>query len=291
MTRRNIHGRGPRCAFGARPAGAARNRGYALLVILLALSVFTLVLAEAIPAWTVQIRREHENQMIDRAREYRTAIRRYFHKNGRYPPSLDILLQEDGSGVRYLREAWPDPLAPAGSADSDSAADFHGWQVIHYGQAVPAEIVDQPPAAATSGGLSGIAGPALSASSPARAGVGASDVGLPGQGSGSAATSNLPGMGSSTQGSGGPGGPGQPGAAISGAPVIGVASSSKEPAVHAFNGSNIPNDWEFVYNYAQDPTLRVAAAPGAGQGSSPAAPGAAGGGGPAPSASGVPPGR
>ena len=58
------------------------------------------------------------------------------------------------------------------------------------------------------------------------------------------------------------GGPGA-GNAIGGGPVIGVASLNKLPAVHAFNGFDVPNDWQFVYNYALDPSLR-AGVPGTG---------------------------
>src|SRR6185312_13914731 len=90
---------------GAVKAIRRRQDGYALLVILLALSVVVLALAKAVPAWKTEIQRERENRMIDHAREYRMAIKRYFHKNGRYPASIDVLLQKDGNGIRYLRQA------------------------------------------------------------------------------------------------------------------------------------------------------------------------------------------
>lgn len=227
--------------------------GYAIIVIMLALSVFVLGLAAAVPAWKTQIQREREARSIDHAREYRTAIKRYFHKNGRYPASIEVLLQKDGNGIRYLRQDWPDPL----NAKADGA-----WQVLHFGEAVSAEIVDQPPAAASSSGTSGPSLPGLTGGGGTTgfqgAGVGpgtsiAGGVGTqpPGAGQGMGQAPGLTG-----------GGPGA-GNAIGGGPVIGVASLNKLPAVHAFNGFDVPNDWQFVYNYALDPSLR-AGVPGTG---------------------------
>lgn len=119
--------------------------GYALLVVLLVLSLFILALAKAVPDWKTQVQREREARMIDHAREYRTAIRRYYHKYGRYPPNLDALTHQDTQGLHYLREAWPDPLNMKGDADG-------AWQILSYGQADSAKIVDQPPALAPSTG-------------------------------------------------------------------------------------------------------------------------------------------
>lgn len=238
-----------------------------MLVVLLVFSLLVLTLARAVPAWKTQIQRERENRMIDHAREYRTAIKRYFHKYGRYPPSLDVLAQKDGQGLRYLRQVWPDPLNSKGDGK---------WQVLHYGQAVTAEIVDQPPAAAQGAGASGIAGPNLTAgSNPTATGqaggggaaMGAALGGAMGAavGANMGATLGMPGgmpggVGGTPMASGlGAGPTSGPGAGLGGGPVIGVASLSKEPAVHAFNGFETPNDWQFVYNFAMDPSLRAGA--------------------------------
>ncbi|MGH9481115.1 MAG: hypothetical protein ACRD1L_03395 [Terriglobales bacterium] len=225
--------------------------GYALLVVLLALCLLVLALARAVPDWKTQVQREREARTIDHAREYRTAIRRYFHKYGRYPPSLDALTQADGQGLHYLREAWPDPLNMKGDADGS-------WQLLHYGQAVTAKIVDQPPAAAITAAGAGIAGPNLAAGAggPPAAAPGAAFAATLGAGVGQA-----PSLASGA----GAGVTSGPGANLGGGPIIGVASLNKQPAVHAFNGFSTPNDWQFVYNYGQDPTLRTgpAAVPGA----------------------------
>lgn len=265
-----------------------QDEGYALLVVLLMLSLLVLALAQAMPSWSVQIRREHEARAIDHARDYRTAIRRYFHQYGRYPPSLDVLLQQDGHGVRYLREAWNDPLVQGKDAPTDShgrrVQTFHGWQVLHYGQAVTAEIVDQPPTAST-GKKSAIAGPDLAGEESS---TGSSATLSPGHtlpplgglsaGLGAGAMRGISGVGGSLGQAGvdagstvGPSSGGLafgsgPGAGIGGGPVIGVVSPSAKLAVHAFNGFDQPDRWQFVYNFATDTTLRGAVtAPATGQ--------------------------
>ncbi len=220
------------------------QQGYALMVILLALSLMVLMLARAVPSWRTEIQREREAMMIDRARQYRMAIERYFHKNGRYPPDLDALVHRDGFGLRYLRQKWPDPLNPQGGG---------AWQFIHYGQAVTAEIVDQAPKQAQNA-MGAIASPGLAVGGMTALGATAGPAGVPGLPS-----ATLPG--GVTAGAGMTGGANS-GAAGAG-PIIGVASVSKLPAVHEFNGFDTPDHWQFVYNFATDPSLR-AGAPGVG---------------------------
>jgi type II secretory pathway pseudopilin PulG len=244
------------------------------MVVLLAFCLLVLMLAEAAPRWRTEVQREHEALSIDRARQYREAIKRYFHKNGRYPPDLDALIHKDGFGLRYLRQKWPDPLNAKGGG---------AWRFIHFGQAVTAEIVDQPPqqanaaaGAIASAGLAG--GPGVATAGPA---------GVPGLPAG-------PPPGGASPGS--PMGSGANSGAASAGPIIGVASMSKQLAVHAFNGFDTPDHWQFVYNFATDPSLR-GGAPGVGglpggtvPGATPSPAPATGGPGPGPGPGPKPPG-
>lgn len=241
---------------------------------MLALSVFVIALAQALPNWATEAKRDREARAIDYAREYRTAIKRYFHKNGRYPASIETLVQHDGNGLRYLRQPWQDPLVPAGASalsgtTSTGQEEFNGWQVIHFGQAVDAEIVDQPPESMRASVGGGISGPNLGAQPGGSAG--GSVAGSTGfqTAFGSTQGTAAPGRGGPPAGApgatGGPAAPGGPSvtnpAGGGGGAVIGIAPLSKRPAVHAFNGFDTPNDWQFVYNFAQDPTLRTGATP------------------------------
>lgn len=206
------------------------QEGYALLVILLALSVLVIGLSKAAVSWSTQIRREREARMIDHARQYTEAIKRYYHAYGHYPASLDEMLQQDTKGQRYLSQEFLDPL---------NLADSGKFQLLRYGQTVPAEIVDQVPSAAMSQGQQpGALGGGLSGTQPPQSPLGGTTAG------------STPG-GLSSGLSGGAGNSG-----VGAGPIIGVASLSKQPAIHAFNGFDVPDHWQFVYNYATDPSLR-----------------------------------
>ncbi len=205
-----------------------------MLVILLALSLLVIVLSRAVPSWKTEIQREREAREIDHARQYRMAIRRYYHAYGRYPPSLDAMVEQDGKGQRYLRQEFADPL---------NLKDGGKFQLVHYGQAVTAEIVDQPPAAAQSKTQVGsMAGPQLAGGAAASPSMGASST---------TASNGL------SQGV--PSAFGTPSGSAGGGPIIGVASANKQLAVHAFNGFDTPDHWQFVYNFAEDPSLRAGA--------------------------------
>ncbi len=208
-----------------------------LLVILLVLCVLVITLARAVPSWSTQIRREREAREIDHARQYRTAILRYYHTYGHYPPSIKVLLQQDGHGVRYLRQEFADPL---------NLKDGGKFQILHYGQAVTAEIVDQPPAALTTGSKPGTV-PGLSSTD---AGLSAALPTPPGPTTTAASPDGLAGVSTGLSS----------GNSAGGGPVIGVVSMNKQPAIHAFNGFDTPNHWQFVYNYAEDPSLRAGGA-------------------------------
>lgn len=82
----------------------------------------------------------------------------------------------------------------------------------------------------------------------------------------SSSSSQSSGSGPSAGQSGGLfGGPSNPGTrqVFGGTGIVGVASTSKKPAIHAFNRKNRPDKWQFVYNPMQDKSLL---GPGVGNG-------------------------
>ncbi len=91
----------------------ARHRsgeaGYTMLfavflaaTMLISLSVLTLNII-------TQGQREKEEEMVWRGHQYERGIRRYVQKFGRYPGKVDDMVKAT-SGVRYMREAYKDPM-------------------------------------------------------------------------------------------------------------------------------------------------------------------------------------
>ena len=73
--------------------------GFAYLMALVLVAVIVIGSAAVLESVTATVRRERENEMIWRGNQYSRAIRMYYRKVGRYPTSVDDLMQGvPGSG-------------------------------------------------------------------------------------------------------------------------------------------------------------------------------------------------
>jgi type II secretory pathway pseudopilin PulG len=259
-----------------------RNQaGYAYMVVLLMLSLLVISLTALVPNWKTSIQRDREQQSIDRARQYAMGVRRYYHKFGSYPPSMDRL--KETNGMRFLRKEWPDPLTPEGEWRILHVGDFQrsGPQVgktvgdinaeAHSSNASQAsgsnggqgaagnnsdDSDDEDAGSAASSNSATQSNPASSGSAFGASPAGASSSGFGfGQGSTSAfgaspAQGTGPGFGRA--GSFGPmNGPGA-GPMFGGGGIIGVASKDKKIAIHEINKKRRPSQWRIVYDPSQE---------------------------------------
>ncbi len=76
------------------------------------------MLYKTLPDAYFEAQRQKEQLLIDRATQYKTAIKRFVTKNQTYPTSLDQL--DNFNGVRYLRHHYKDPMT--GKTE---------WRLIH----------------------------------------------------------------------------------------------------------------------------------------------------------------
>lgn len=87
------------------------NSGYALLTAILAISIFTVLLLKARTMWETELQRDLEQELIFRARQYKTAIEMFRTKNPNlFPQSLDELLEK-----KFLRKRFTDPMTLEGT--------------------------------------------------------------------------------------------------------------------------------------------------------------------------------
>ena len=214
-----------------RSRSTTRNQnGYMLLAVMLLIAIMLAMLAIEAPRIAQKIKRDKEQELINRGTEYAKAIKKYFHKNNNYPTSLDQL--EDTNHIRFLRKKYVDPMT--GEAN---------WKLVHAGEAqIKLPQTNNP-------GLPGSGNPTLQGSTP----TGSPSPSPNGNGNG--------GLGQSGQPTGNPlglnqsnmGGTGQQ---IGGGAIIGVVSVSKGSGIKEFNGSNQYNQWMFVF----DPRLEQSTA-------------------------------
>ncbi|MCI0354351.1 MAG: hypothetical protein L0099_04815 [Acidobacteria bacterium] len=106
--------------FLPRKRPGSRQAGYALLVILLALAFLLIAMTRSAPDVVHQIKREREEELIQRGTQYARAIGRYFRKFGRYPSRIEEL--ENTNNIRFLRRRYKDPMTPDGE-----------WRLVRFG--------------------------------------------------------------------------------------------------------------------------------------------------------------
>jgi type II secretory pathway pseudopilin PulG len=249
------------------------EQGYVMLMLLLTMALMIIMAAVIVPSITFEIKRDREEEMIHRGVQYSRAIRAYYKKFGRYPAKIEDL--ENTNKLRFLRKRYKDPL---------NNKDF---RILHYGEAklslnsmaggmIPGANPIGGNGSLNAGGLSQAStfgGNSAFGANP-NSGFGQNpqsmnqtapgNAGQPGSGS-DATPQSGPGSDATQNGSPGNAGTNQtgPGGSISGsgnalsnttfggAPIVGVASFSKDPTIRIFDKKKKYNEWQFVY----DPTL------------------------------------
>jgi type II secretory pathway pseudopilin PulG len=201
-------------------SGRSRESGYVLLAVMLTLTLMLIALSIEAPRIVQQIKREKEEELVHRGKDYATAVKRFVHKNGgRYPTSVEQL--ENTNHVRFLRKKYIDPM----TRESD-------WKMVHVGEAQINIPAPKP------GGLTG-SGPntsSLNSTSPPSTNppVGPNGQAPPkddGTNSGSLKTTGI--------------GNGQ---TVGGGQIMGVASVNKGQAIKEFNDKDHYDEWYFVYD-------------------------------------------
>ena len=149
-----------------------RNSGYAMVALLVAMSIMAVMMTVAMPVWKQNVQREKEAELIFRGTQYVHAIQLYGRKFANtQPPNLDVLVEQ-----RFLRRKYKDPI---------TGQDF---DVVRANQAAPGSAT--PGGAAgrgTTPGAIGTPSPGVSATpapgAPGQtAGRGTSPIGTPGAG-------------------------------------------------------------------------------------------------------------
>lgn len=211
-----------------------KESGYVLLAVMLTLTLLLAAMAVEAPRIAQQIKREKEEELVHRGKDYATAVKRFVHKNGgRYPVSVEQL--ENTNHIRFLRKKYVDPM----TGESE-------WKMVHVGEA---EIKIPAPNPGLSGG--GGTNPGLGG------GTGTPNTNQPGvvtPPTGIAQTLTGPTGQPQAQ----PSGTGQLGSltttgigngqTVGGGQIMGVASVSKGHSIKEFNDKDEYDQWYFVYD-------------------------------------------
>ncbi len=182
-----------------------------MAALLIGLSIMAIMMTVVMPVWKQQVRREKEEELIFRGKQYVHAIGLYQKKVANtFPPNIDLLVEQ-----RFLRKKFKDPI---------TNDDF---VPIPVGGAIPGQAAPAP----GQRGAAGSTGPG-STGGPGATGPNSGGTQTGGRGSGPPASSVTS--------------PGQ-----SAAGIMGVTSKSKEQSIRLYNGRGHYNEWAFLYVQAQ----------------------------------------
>lgn len=126
-----------RALIPASPPGERGERGYSLVVLVIAVTVLNILVAAMLPLWSTAIKREKEEELVFRGFQYAEAIRVFHQRFQRYPNKLEELVEIK---PRCIRQLWKDPMTKDGK-----------WGLIFQNQPQgPLQV--QPPAEQGPGG-------------------------------------------------------------------------------------------------------------------------------------------
>src|SRR5713101_4823413 len=110
-----------------RPKTARKRRdsGYALLMVIFLVTLLLISTMAVAPNILTEGRREKEKEMIWRGKQYTRGVKLYYRKLGRFPTSLDDLTKPKIGSIRFMRQAYKDPMNKEDGS----------WRLIYVGAA------------------------------------------------------------------------------------------------------------------------------------------------------------
>jgi len=84
-----------------------RQRGYNLVMLIMAITVLNIMVAVSLPMWSEVIQRDREEELISRGFQYVEAIRVFQNRFQRLPVRLEELTEVK---PRCIRRLWKDPI-------------------------------------------------------------------------------------------------------------------------------------------------------------------------------------
>ena len=253
------------------------EQGYILLFLLLIICIMTIMVATAVTTIKFEMRRDREEEMVHRGVQYTRAIRAYYRKFNRFPAKIEDL--ESTNQLRFLRKRYKDPI---------TGKDF---KLIHFGEVKMAGGGGMIPGANMVGANGAMVNAAAQSSGFGNSAFGANSNSLfstnsnsgfgqnsnsafgqsstpttgQGQDAAGAQSANADGSQSGTDSAQSGSGPNSNNpfgtnsgsdkigtTQFGGAPIVGVASTSKEKTIREFDKKTKYNEWMFIYDPMMD---------------------------------------
>jgi hypothetical protein len=221
----------------------SKDAGYALLLVVFMVATILITTAVAIPSVLTEGRREKEAEMIWRGEQYERAIGMYYRKFGKYPTKVEDLTKQT-NGVRFLRQAYTDPLNKADGTWRFIYVGPNGQLIgsLHQTSLLQSALSTTGLGSALTGGggLQPLAPPGAAGGMNQAPGMNQTPgVGQFGQQANNALTQNpLQSQPQPLEG------------AMMGGNIIGVGSKIKKSSMRVYLGGDTYQQWEFIWNPA-----------------------------------------
>jgi len=108
-----------------RKTRARRQRGYALLMVVFMTTALLILAVMVAPKILTEGKREQEKEMIWRGKQYARGVKLFYRKTGHFPTSLDDLIKPKIGSLRFMRQAYKDPMNKKDGS----------WRLIYVGPA------------------------------------------------------------------------------------------------------------------------------------------------------------
>lgn len=247
-----------------------RQDGYALLMVMFIAALMLAAVMVANPSALTEGKREKEQEMIWRGKQYVRGVKLYYRKLGRFPTSIDDLTKPKTGSLRFMRQAYKDPM---NKEDGSWRLIYVGATGQLIGSLKPPQTINLQGAA----GLQGTLAPKLPTVDPAHPGItpaesaSGTQTGTAASAPSGTAQQNPPVPGDQSDSSGN-----LPPNALADTPtiiggnIIGVGSKIAAPSVIIYDKAKNYRLFEFIWDPSKD--VVVVGQPGA-QVGSPIAPG------------------
>ena len=206
--------------------------GYTLLMVVFMVATMLITAMAVSPNLLTQGRREKEEELVWRGNQYARAIGLYYLKFRKYPTKVDDLVKET-NGVRFLRQAYTDPMNKEDGS----------WRFIYVNPANGQFIgslrqTNLLQSTLSNPGLIGAMSPGLGLQPLSQPGANqAPGTGPGGQQANPAANPNpLESQPQQILGD------------VIGGNIIGVGSKIKKPSIRVYLGGDTYEKWEFIWN-------------------------------------------
>lgn len=236
------------------------QQGYALIMVVFMTTALLVLAMMVAPNILTEGKREKEKEMIWRGKQYTRGVKLYYRKLGHFPTSLDDLTKPKIGTLRFIRQAYKDPMNTQDGS----------WRIIYVGPAgqligslkPPQQNLQfgQPAGMGTpAGALNGPAGPAqLGGIGQGQSGgfgfgqQGQSGTQPAGSGTNPPATTGTPVSADQGTGSNPPSIPMGDTPNIVGGNIIGVGSKINKPSIIVYEKAKNYRLFEFIWDPSKD---------------------------------------